>query len=600
MALFSLKFKVLSFVLAVLYLLTHVFVKCPLTSAYKPDGLGSNDLICSYTHKYYKLAEPHIGPFVEAADAKVFTPLGEHYAKSPIKPYVDYGYHQTANKYSIVSDKVYEVTKQGADKYFGLVREKSIETWYKVAAKTEEVVSISSIYLKAKAETLKDLIKTKSIHFAVLTKEVVLTKVVPQTVKFFLYVKTKSLVYTTKLRIALHLRYNLYVHPQLSKLYYKLKLDALEPYFEAFQKSWFYENTSRLIVLLVDSLNYLYAKSYEYILAFKQDSVIRKTTEEYWRTEHKKQFLKDEFNKLMNAKFKIPSYEDVEFFKKLSKQAAETEKGDDVSETTSVVEPTLTKYNKLLKGIKVDALSDFETQVAKIDSEISSKIQEDLKPQLQELSKLANSNYEDIHVLIHDVNHSTDKKVTRQDMRDILAKASSNLGERADAIVAEFKKYEEEYSDKVLKARTTILETLEEFSESTLTAYSTEIVQKGDDWKEWKNYNELKQDLIQTRDLLLNSTPKLEKVNKLMNELNRTLSILVNDGKSYLAILRAKANLEFQSREKAEREAEQEITSTIVLYDTVVLDEQDHPVSTIHAQEPEQSEQPEEAQTLII
>ncbi|KAG7907289.1 hypothetical protein KL906_003976 [Ogataea polymorpha] len=590
MALLSPKSRLLFVIGVLLYVITHITVKCPLTQTYPLDTSQSNDVLCLYTHKYYKFVGPYCSPVIEVADAKVFTPLNNLYVKSPLKPIVQSGYEQSAKVYT-------KFARPHVDKYSGVVKTKVGEFSGKVTAKTQEVTGLALLYVRVKVAEVGEYVRAKSIELTTKAKVVILTKIIPRTLSVFHRVKTNLYIQGTKLRLALYLRYNLYVKPQLVKLYYKLRMNKLEPHVEAFRNSWFYLNTKRLVVLLVDAVGYFYSKTYEYLDAFQRESKIRKTTEEYWRTEHKKQFLKDEFNKLLNAKFKMPTYEDVEFFKKLSKQAVETDKTDDVSETLTEAEPTLTKYNKMLKGVTQDALNDFESQVAQVDENAYDKIYNQLRPKLRELGELVNRNYDEAHVMIHDINHNTDKYVTRQDMRDLLKRLSESLTEKGVEITEDFKKYEQEFSDEVLRVRTSILETLEEFSESTLNAYSTEIVKNGDDWKEWKNYKELKKELIQTRDLLLSSTPKLERVTKLLNELNRTLGALVNDGESYLAILRAKANIEFQAREKAEREAEQESTSTIMLYDTVVLDEKNQPVSTIHAKPPVSSE---EAKTLII
>ncbi|KAG7763283.1 hypothetical protein KL946_004099 [Ogataea haglerorum] len=590
MALLSPKNRLLFVIGVLLYVVTHITVKCPLSQTYQLDASQSSDALCLYTHKYYRFVEPYCGPVFEVADARVFTPLNNLYAKSPVKPIVQAGYSQSAKVYT-------KFAKPHVDKYGGVAKTKLGELSKKMTAKAQEVAGLALVYARAKSAEVGEYASAKSLELTTKAKIVVLTKIIPRTVSLFHRMKTELYIQGTKLRLALYLRYNLYVRPQLLKLYYKLRVNKLEPHVEALRNSWFYVNTKRLVVLLVDALRYFYCKTYEYLDAFQRDSKIRKTTEEYWRTEHKKQFLKDEFNKLLNAKFKIPTYEDVEFFKKLSKQAAETDKTDDVSETLSEAEPTLTKYNKLLRGVTQDAINDFESQVAQVDENAYNKIYNQLRPKLQELGELVNRNYDEAHVMIHDINHNTDNYVTRQDMRDLLKRLSESLTQKGVEITEDFKKYEREFSDEVLRVRTSILETLEEFSESTLNAYSTEIVKNGDDWKEWKNYKELKQELIQTRDQLLSSTPKLERVTKLLNELNRTLGTLVNDGESYLAILRAKANVEFQAREKAEREAEQETTSTIMLYETVVLDEKNQPVSTIHAEPPASSE---EAKTLII
>lgn len=70
----------------------------------------------------------------------------------------------------------------------------------------------------------------------------------------------------------------------------------------------------------------------------------------------------------------------------------------------------------------------------------------------------------------------------------------------------------------------------------------------------WKEFEALKNDVIEKRDYLLNFDLEIKDIVDFVNELKKNIGVLAHEGGDRLYIIRAKANIEFQDREKAERE----------------------------------------------
>lgn len=226
-----------------------------------------------------------------------------------------------------------------------------------------------------------------------------------------------------------------------------------------------------------------------------------------------------------------------------------------VSSKTAPATPS-ERYSKMIRKVIQGAEDDFTNQVSQYGKEFGQKITKSVKPQLSALSSIVTAGYSEIHVELKDINRKSKNEtgyISRQDYRDVLAKAASKIQDDSDNVISKLKKLEEEYADGVLKIRRGILETLAQFSETILSEYSKEIIKSGDDWQEWKRYNSIKKELNDAKDMILNEKPKHEQA--MFDEVTTTVNILVGEGKSYLAIMRAKGNIEFQQREKAEREA---------------------------------------------
>ena len=66
----------------------------------------------------------------------------------------------------------------------------------------------------------------------------------------------------------------------------------------------------------------------------------------------------------------------------------------------------------------------------------------------------------------------------------------------------------------------------------------------------WQNLNLLKNEIIKKRDLLVELNLEFNSMKEFVEELKKNIGVLAHEGGDRLYIIRAKANLEFQEREK--------------------------------------------------
>ncbi|ODV84829.1 hypothetical protein CANARDRAFT_23821 [[Candida] arabinofermentans NRRL YB-2248] len=588
---FIFRWKAFFPLLLLTYSLLHIRNTCPVGEVYSPDL--DSDLLCKYTHSTYTYVQPLAEPYLLKFDQHVVSPTKEWYSGSGIKLYVELA----TNKLDLVYSKY---AKTHVDNYY-TIAELKLNHYTQVFK--DESIRLFGVFLqnfKLKSHEFYEFSSIKANEIWLISKHYTLTTIYPKTLSTLSCLKTHIQLYSTRFSYKSYLLFNQYVSPQIIKLYYASKLNIIvEKVQSTISYKYFIKFSSIALEYLLKYINQLK----EYYNALSNDKV---TT-----TEEKLNFLKNEFNKLKN--FKMPSYEDLEFFKKLAQTDSKTLPISTTTSTTSeenLATPTSKKYELLFKQIKSQALTDLNQQLTDLDTDLHDLIHDKLQPKLRDLAKSVNSNYDTIHSLLAQINKPNDDEnyyVTRQDMRDAIAKHNSHFQVQSDDIIEEFKQYEEVFANEIKKVKIGVLETLEEFSDSSLTELSREIVSNGDDWEEWKSFNKLKKELLDLRNNIVNydvndiiagnGGEKDGKVKGLLNELNKTLSVLVNDGGSYLAILRAKANLEFQFREKKERELaeveveaeeddDDDVTKTYTITDTIVLGKDKQPSTTIKAEKP--------------
>lgn len=396
--------------------------------------------------------------------------------------------------------------------------------------------------------------------------------VIPTVYEASKYLYKQFKYYGFKTRVWCHIKWNIYGNPVLYSISdrifhspigeYSLKL-YLHPQTQAIVR---YLNVTAdyirmSIKYLVNKVREIYATS----LGFKD-------TESYKTLQMKTNFLWDSFNYLPNQ-FKVDTtFSSTSTTSTItatvtitsSKPLAESSSARSVlsvrveSNAVAAAEvSTSLKYSNLLTSTIESAANDFESQVQEFNKQFKYKLYNEMQPKLAEFSKTVEHGFEEIQSAIDRINvfkdSSDEKYVSRQYFRDILAAKKNSIETEMKKLEDHVSKISEEYIDAVLKIRVDVLEILEEFAESSLNAYSAEIVSSGENWDEWKRYKELKASLVKFRDEIIEKEPA---DNSLINikQLNQEVNILANEGMSYLAILRAKANLEFQEREKKERE----------------------------------------------
>lgn len=160
--------------------------------------------------------------------------------------------------------------------------------------------------------------------------------------------------------------------------------------------------------------------------------------------------------------------------------------------------------------------------------------------------------------------------ITRPLMREYFSATRDHLDQRIEHVKNELERIVAEVNSAVEDTRQEHLEVYEEWGDVMVSEWSkrmayVDVVAAMDDenmdeqqHENWKSFLRLKKQVIHTRDSLMEHPAKLEDLEKFLREIQFTLKALQRESGEYLYILRSKANLAFQAREKLEREREEE------------------------------------------
>ncbi len=571
------------------YLIYHVLVKCPNQKVW--GVTDDEDFICKSSSKLGS----YVSPIIEPVIGKVST----YYRASCLPKYVE-----TADNFVSANYKNY--IRPSVEKYGPVVKEKSYYLYVLTLEKTFALWILSKdIAIKVWAFVIEN---SKCIYVS--SREFWVNTGYPKVSSAISLVSQKILYLLRKIGVKIYVEYNIYLAPRLHKLAAVIPNTFIGKAFAHIKESAVVGFVANTFAFLNEIFSWFYDKVSDVFVEFNKKESIFKSSEQYKFLEKKCEFLRNELgNKFFSPGFKIPSYKDLQIFQKITSDSVS--KKDEISALSltistvattiaatvtglsksvssgqhallstnslyssslpisselsdTLIQPSETafsiaiatseKYEKLTNSVIKQAEEDARIQLESLVSNYSEIIRNAVKSDMQMLSEVVTSGDPEIYKLLHDINRfakGDEGYVSRQDYRDVLAKSASQIQEHSDNILAILKKTEESYSNDSLEIKNSILETLAQFSESTLAVYSNEIVQKDDDWKEWKKYNDMRKNLLSVRDSISNLKPDGEQ--KLFNDVTKTVRILMNEGESYLAIMRAKGNIEFQGREHRER-----------------------------------------------
>ncbi|ODV74143.1 She10p CYBJADRAFT_189267 [Cyberlindnera jadinii NRRL Y-1542] len=297
----------------------------------------------------------------------------------------------------------------------------------------------------------------------------------------------------------------------------------------------------------------------------------------------------------------------------------------------------ISEWKRFIVESVQNIFKNFDTTISTMESEQIEEFQPKLSKALQDMTTKAQLNFQEINKAIYNIDSKTvlldngdeaevdrngniiDHKITRQEIRDILAEKKDFLKERADAINILLRSFVSGLEAQAEEERTMIVDVYEEFAEVAINEFSKKMMyssfassfdnlQKGGDGenvRDWKDYLKIKKDLISNRDVLIDKAVEFPLVEKLLSEIYQTMKTLEQENGSYFAILRAQANLAFQEREQHEREVSQHleededytITSTVIKYQTINVDGEVETNSAVVDEELEQDNEQKDAPT---
>ncbi|ONH70071.1 Outer spore wall assembly protein SHE10 [Cyberlindnera fabianii] len=297
--------------------------------------------------------------------------------------------------------------------------------------------------------------------------------------------------------------------------------------------------------------------------------------------------------------------------------AVEVKRDDnDIVETEPSLAEEIAAWKSYILESVDNIFANFDTSISDIETTMIEDFRPTLTAKLQNLTISANKGYTVVNKAIYNINSTTarlengqeveidrngniiDHKITRQEMRDLLANNTGALKDIADDINTSLRAFVSDVEVAIDEERKLIVDIYEEFAEVAINEFSKKMMystfsssfknfqEKKDDesFKDWREYVKIKNMLISKREDLIHKKAETTGISNLLATIRQTLSALDHETGNYYAVLRAQANLAFQEREKKEREEEEAlespgpeshtITSTIIKIQTLQGDGQ--------------------------
>ena len=239
--------------------------------------------------------------------------------------------------------------------------------------------------------------------------------------------------------------------------------------------------------------------------------------------------------------------------------------------------------NKKAKSI----IKLFDKEVDRTISKILKEYNDDLAVKIKEYSQVAKEHFKKIMKATEDIDcreeidpdtgrkvyfnkegtSELEQYVHRQLMRDYFSSYSNQTSAILDEINDRLESLTDKVNASVERLRDEFIDVYEEWGNVMVNEWTKRLayvdvlaanLKENQDnhlsEENWKNFIEIKKSVIDARDTLINHSAPLSDVAKFIKKVQGTLSMLTSENGEYAYILRAKANLAFQKREKEERE----------------------------------------------
>lgn len=584
-------------------------ITCPLNDPLKADA----PIACRALHQgneYYQqyVVEP-LSPYTTPITETCTQVYRRHLSEK-----VDSAYEKTSSVYRA---HLQGYVNKGMSAYNDKVSPKAASCIKMTKAHVSRAVKHYSLLAKDYLESVSLWARTKVVNCSICTKNYMLEVVVPSAREHFHRTKVQlSEVVIPQLYHRVNVMYHrgaiyyyAHFHQHSIKVYEVLHLEKVVDMFNSMKKHTAYKRASSMVT-------YTYRYLSQVFLSFKED--LSRTAFSRSYIEQRSNFIKEEFNKLLNTNFKVNSEAGnyvwdkyVGSRKDIVREAEDllesvtsgmssavssmtsmssvssipspigfaattsydgsADYGDDDFDyeststvtlthtqtlTTNIASEPLQEYRSIVTSTCRSALDDFSKEVSLlVDGKVNS-INSDLKPKFQAFNQMLTDRYKELEKLILEINGT----VSRQEFRDALVSLQKEINVHSQQMMSELESVHSELDKSVSVIRQQFFEILEDFSERSLNEYSKKILNDSDsnNWQEWKEFHRVKNTVFEARDYLLSAEPDLTKFDKTLTNFSEQLNALIHESGSYMYILRARANVEFQMKEEKERNAQRE------------------------------------------
>ncbi|QLL33055.1 hypothetical protein HG536_0D05760 [Torulaspora globosa] len=249
-------------------------------------------------------------------------------------------------------------------------------------------------------------------------------------------------------------------------------------------------------------------------------------------------------------------------------------------------------WSHLIDQKSSNIISMFNKDTEKASVAEIEKVEADIQRKTQQLSQLAQTYFQKLTKSIQDINCTAELDpssgeliyfdrsgttqlatyITRPLVRAIFKEAHTELEKMTQAIEQDLQQLTSRIEASVRDTREDILELYEEWGDVMITEWSKRLAYVdvvsahfgADDAhspqpedlsaENWKRFLKLKKQVIRARDDLAAAPAELAAFKKFINKAQLVLETVTEESGEYLYILRARANLAFQERERQERE----------------------------------------------
>lgn len=282
-------------------------------------------------------------------------------------------------------------------------------------------------------------------------------------------------------------------------------------------------------------------------------------------------------------------------------------------------------WSNLIEQKSSRIISLFNKDTEKASQAEIEKVEDEIKHKTQQLSQLAQSYFQKLTKSIQDINCTSEidpnsgeviyfdqtgttqlaSYVTRPLVRAIFKETHEELERLTRDIEQDLSSLTDRLEARVKDIRDDVLELYEEWGDIMITEWSKRLAyvdvvsahfdadtaeseeQEDISSENWKKFLKLKKQVIKARDDLAEAPAELRIFKQFLHKAQLVLETITKESGEYLYILRARANLAFQERERQEREKsmavlESEREQLRSANETISQDAPDHVVDPVH------------------
>lgn len=584
-----------------------------------------DDFIVPVYSKTSELVAPIYNKAIGVIGSKYQVLLGAHvdnainkFTSSPI--YLKYG-EKVTSIYNKSFESGIQFTQLAFEKLaiYSVKGSKSFKIFYAKALNESNKIGKQ---LEAYSTDLLVLIKTKVIP--------TLHKLKNDTIKYSIFAFEKIVEYSNKLIISTKSFYSGKINPFISKnIIPKINLfysKFVEKHYNAYLQPY-------VILIKAQITKYYNLLRVNEILSLSKDLL----NSSYKELDERFSEIQDEETPVINIGKPLRTYKDVETEETTTDveteyKAAETKvetteastetktdvkhvevkKDEDNAEVVLSLGDEISNWEYFINETILNIFKNFEISIEGLEEKLLTETKPQITEKLQNLSRKLQLDYIDVNKVIYNIDSHPailengepveldkggkiiDHRISRQEFRDLLAIYKDFAAAEAENIQEFLTSKIKELENDIDVERKLIIDIYEEFAEVSITEFSKKMMYStysnkfnkisnaekiedsdSENFKDWKQYIKVKNYLIEQRDALIKKQTELAAINKYIFEIQSTLKTFIHESGSYYAILRAKANIEFQEREGREKHNEEEEldeTTTIVKVITQTID----------------------------